>query len=99
MISQQDQNSHQQELLLGTPYGQVGLNSPFSVERSPIELECYETIMNPGALIRVKAPRQMGKTSLMSRILNYAQQKGCRRQACLNFQSADEEFLTNLDLF
>ncbi|NEP80338.1 MAG: adenylate cyclase, partial [Okeania sp. SIO3B3] len=85
-------------LLLDTPSGQVALNSPFYIERSPIESECYETIMNPGALIRVKAPRQMGKTSLMSRILNYAQQQGyCK--ACLNFQSADEEFLTNLDLF
>ena len=85
-------------LLLDTPSGQVPLNSIFYIERSPIESECYETIMNPGALIRVKAPRQMGKTSLMSRILNYAEQQGyCK--ACLNFQSADEEFLTNLDLF
>ncbi|MGD1806089.1 AAA-like domain-containing protein [Dapis sp. BLCC M126] len=98
LVSQQYQNSNQQELLLDTPSGQVALNSPFYIERYPIESECYETILNPGALIRVKAPRQMGKTSLMSRILNYAQQQGYRK-ACLNFQSADEEFLTNLDLF
>ncbi|WP_094677260.1 AAA-like domain-containing protein [Hydrocoleum sp. CS-953] len=94
----QDQNSSKQELLLDTPSGQVALNSPFYIERLPIESECYETILNPGALIRVKAPRQMGKTSLMSRILNYAEHQGYRK-ACLNFQSADEEFLTNLDLF
>ena len=98
LISQQYQNSNQQELLLDTPSGQVALNSPFYIERSPIESECYETILNSGALIRVKAPRQMGKTSLMSRILNYAEQQGYRK-AFLNFQSADEEFLTNLDLF
>ncbi|MDJ0515962.1 MAG: AAA-like domain-containing protein [Trichodesmium sp. MO_231.B1] len=97
-ISPQDRNSNQQDLLLDTPSGQVALSSPFYIERSPIESECYETILNPGALIRVKAPRQMGKTSLMSRILNYAEQQGYRK-ACLNFQSADEEFLTNLDLF
>ncbi len=95
---QQERNSNQQELLLDTPSGQVPLNSPFYIERLPIESECYETIMNPGALIRVKAPRQMGKTSLMSRILNYAEHQGYRK-AGLNFQSADEEFLTNLDLF
>ncbi|NEP06814.1 MAG: hypothetical protein F6K34_19530 [Okeania sp. SIO4D6] len=98
MTSEQQKKTKEKELSLDTPSGQVALNSPFYVERSPIESECYETIMNPGALIRVKAPRQMGKTSLMSRILNYAEQQGyCK--ACLNFQSADEEFLTNLDLF
>ncbi|NES08249.1 MAG: adenylate cyclase, partial [Okeania sp. SIO2F4] len=97
-ISPQDRNSNQQDLLLDTPSGQVALSSPFYIERSPIESECYETILNPGALIRVKAPRQMGKTSLMSRILNYAEQQGYRK-ASLNFQLADEEFLTNLDLF
>ncbi len=97
-IYEPEKISNQQELLLDTPSGQVPLYSPFYIERSPIESECYETIMNPGALIRVKAPRQMGKTSLMSRILNYSEQQGYRK-ACLNFQSADEEFLTNLDLF
>ncbi|NEP40989.1 MAG: protein kinase [Okeania sp. SIO2G4] len=98
LTSEQQKKTKEKELSLDTPSGQVALNSPFYVERSPIESECYETIMNPGALIRVKAPRQMGKTSLMSRILNYAEQQGyCK--ACLNFQSADEEFLTNLDLF
>lgn len=91
-------NSNLQQLLLDTPSGQVPLDSPFYIERSPIESECYETIVNPGALIRVKAPRQMGKTSLMSRILHYAKHQKFRI-ACLNFQSADEEFLTNLDSF
>jgi hypothetical protein len=39
------------------------------VERPPVEANCYQEIVKPGALIRVKAPRQMGKTSLMQRIL------------------------------
>lgn len=98
LISETENKSFQKTVLLDTPSGQVPLHSPFYIERSPIESECYETIINPGALIRVKAPRQMGKTSLMSRILNYAEQQGYQK-ACLNFQSADEEFLTNLDLF
>jgi hypothetical protein len=50
--------------------GEVPLDSPFYVERPPIERLCYETIVQPGALIRIKAPKQMGKTSLMLRILD-----------------------------
>jgi serine/threonine-protein kinase len=76
----------------------VGLDSTFYVERPPIESDCYEAIVKPGALIRVKAPRQMGKTSLMTRILHHAKQQGYQT-ASLNFQSADAEFLTNLDQF
>lgn len=85
-------------LTLDEPEGQVSLDSAFYVERPPIESDCYEAIMKPGALIRVKAPRQMGKTSLMSRILYHASQHN-HQTASLNFQSADTEFLTNLDQF
>jgi serine/threonine-protein kinase len=83
---------------LDEPEGQVSLDSTFYVERPPIESDCYEAIVKPGALIRVKAPRQMGKTSLMTRILHHAKQQGYQT-ASLNFQSADAEFLTNLDQF
>lgn len=83
---------------LDQPEGQVSLDSAFYVERPPIENDCYEAIVKPAALIRVKAPRQMGKTSLMSRILHYASHQD-HQVACLNFQSADAEFLTNLDRF
>ncbi|NEQ65437.1 MAG: protein kinase [Symploca sp. SIO2D2] len=84
--------------ILEQPEGQVSLDSPFYIERPPIETDCYETIVQPAALIRVKAPRQMGKSSLMSRILHQAKQSGYR-MASLNFQLAEAEFFTNLDLF
>lgn len=87
-----------QPMALDNPEGQVGLDSPFYVTRPPIEADCYETITRPGSLIRVKAPRQMGKTSLMTRILHHARQQGYQI-ASLNFQSADAEFLTSLDQF
>ncbi|MGF2034674.1 MAG: AAA-like domain-containing protein [Nostoc sp. CmiVER01] len=83
---------------LENPEGQVALNSAFYVERSPIEVDCYEAILQPGALVRIKAPRQMGKTSLMSRVLHHANQHGYQT-APVNFQSADAEFLANLDQF
>ncbi|ERT08855.1 archaeal ATPase family protein [Lyngbya aestuarii BL J] len=83
---------------LENPEGSVSLDSPFYIERPPIESDCYETILKPGALIRIKAPRQMGKTSLMQRILNHSKQNEYQT-AYLNFQSADSEFLSNIDDF
>lgn len=78
--------------------GQVPLDSPFYINRPPIESRCYEAIVKPGALIRVKAPRQMGKSSLMLRILNYANQQDYQT-ASLNFQLVDRDSLSSLDQF
>lgn len=83
---------------LENPEGQVSLQSPFYIERLPIETDCFQEILKPGSLIRAKAPRQMGKTSLMSRILNHAIRQGYQT-ASLNFQEADTEFLTSIDAF
>ena len=80
------------------PGGQVNLASAFYVERPPIEELCYEAILQPGALIRIKGNRQMGKTSLMTRILHHAKQQGYRTVP-LSFQSADEDILADLDKF
>ena len=80
------------------PEGQVELASSFYIERPPIEARCYETIVQPGALIRIKAPKQMGKTSLMSRILHCAESQGSRAIA-LNFQLASKQIFTDLDTF
>ncbi|WP_354636412.1 AAA-like domain-containing protein [Planktothricoides raciborskii] len=85
-------------LSLEQPEGQVPLDSLFYIDRPPIEQDCYETIRKPGALIRIKAPRQMGKSSLMSRILHQVKQEGYQTVE-LNFQSADADLLSNLDLF
>jgi hypothetical protein len=78
------------------PGGQVELASQFYLERPPIESDCYETIIKPGALIRIKAPRQMGKTSLMSRILCHAGAQGCH-SVPLSFQLADATIFADLD--
>ncbi len=80
------------------PEGQVDLASQFYVERPPIESRCYEQIERPGSLIRIKAPRQMGKTSLMARILHHADSQGCLKVQ-LSFQLADGKIFTDLDQF
>lgn len=83
-------------LNLENPEGSVSLDSPLYVERPPIEAICYQEIVRPGALIRIKAPRQMGKTSLMQRTLHQARQNG-QRSVYLNLQSMDIEFLDSID--
>jgi transcriptional regulator with XRE-family HTH domain len=78
------------------PTGQVPLASTFYIERPPIEAQCYQEIVHPGALIRIKAPRQMGKTSLMARILEQARNQGYRT-VHLSFQLATSDVLSNVD--
>jgi|GEM_PF-274124 len=80
------------------PGGAVPLSSGLYIERSPIETDCYQEILQPGALIRIKAPRQMGKTSLMARILDHARSQGCETIP-LSFQRADSKLFTDLDQF
>ncbi|AOY81655.1 AAA-like domain-containing protein [Moorena producens JHB] len=46
----------------------------FYIER-PQDAECYQKILQPGALIRIKAPKLMGKTLLSNRILTYAKSR------------------------
>ncbi|MCW6051527.1 AAA-like domain-containing protein [Lyngbya sp. CCAP 1446/10] len=80
------------------PGGQVDVASQFYVERQPIEERCYQTIVQPSALIRIKAPRQMGKTSLMAKILHHGSLQGyCT--VPLTFQLVDKAVFANLDKF
>ncbi len=80
------------------PEGQVPLASPFYIERVPYEQRCYEKIVKPGAFLHIKAPKQMGKTSLSIRILAFAAQLGYRT-ASLNLLQADKATIADLDKF
>jgi Effector-associated domain 1/AAA-like domain len=42
------------------------------IKRPPIEEKCYKAILQPGSLIRIKAPQRMGKTLLLEKLLDYA---------------------------
>ncbi|NEQ15092.1 MULTISPECIES: AAA-like domain-containing protein [unclassified Moorena] len=94
----QSQILNHQSQQLELPEGRVPLASRFYVERVPYEFRCYEEIVKPGAFIHIKAPRQMGKTSLMVRILAHAETQGYQTVR-LNLQRVDVEILTNLDKF
>jgi hypothetical protein len=80
------------------PSGGIPLNSPLYVERSPTEEQAYEEINKPGALIRIKAPKEMGKTSLLLRILNHAADQDYKT-ITLDFDQIDCAILNDLDRF
>jgi hypothetical protein len=84
--------------VLEVPEGPVALSSAFYVDRPPIESRCYETILQSGALIRIKAPRQMGKTSLLNRIVDRATQQHYRTVR-LNLLQADAAVFSSLNEF
>ena len=80
------------------PDGIVPLDSPLYIERFPIEQRAYAEIVKPGALLRIKAPTKMGKTSLMLRILAFAEENNYYTVR-LNLQQADNRLFTDLDSF
>ena len=84
--------------VLEVPEGSVALSSAFYVERPPIESRACETITQTGALIRIKAPRQMGKTSLLDRIVDSAVKQGYRTVR-LNLLQAEGSVFSSLDKF
>ena len=90
-IPEQKQGKVEVEL----PKGVVPLNSKFYIERINKSL-CYETILQPGSLLRIKAPIKMGKTSLMVRTLERARQSEFDTVA-LSFQKADANIFKDLE--
>ncbi len=100
-----DKNSQSPELISAKqelpplyPSGSVPLDSPFYLERAPMEEQVNQEIRKPGALIRIKAPREMGKTSMLVRILDYAKRLGYRTVS-LNFEQVDQAILSDLNQF
>lgn len=87
-----------QELSPGYPSGSVPLDSPVYLERSSIEEQVYAEIRKPGALVRIKAPREMGKTSLLLRTLDYANRQGYRT-VTLNLEQTDQAILSDPNRF
>ena len=80
------------------PSGPVSLNSKYYIERPPLEELAYSAITKPGCVLRIKAPRQMGKSSLMLRILEQANSLDYRT-ASIDFQQAEAKIFSNLNKF
>ncbi|MCA2693032.1 MULTISPECIES: AAA-like domain-containing protein [unclassified Microcystis] len=72
--------------------------STYYIERPPIENMCYEEILKDGCLLRIKAPHQMGKTSLLHKILDHAKKQNYMT-VLIDFQSLDRSIFDNLGTF
>ena len=87
-----------QSQLPSYPNGSIPPDSPFYIERCPIETQIYQEIDKPGALIRIKAPEEMGKTSLLLRTLDHVHRQGYQTIS-LNLEQIDQAILSNLNRF
>ncbi|MEH2273702.1 MAG: AAA-like domain-containing protein [Nostoc sp.] len=76
----------------------MGAHTTIYIQRPPIENKCYEALVQPGALIRLKAPQRMGKTLLLEKTLDYARHQGYQT-AKIDLQLADIDILANLKTF
>ena len=81
-----------------TPGGQMPIDSVFYIDRPIIQSLCNKSIQQPGTLLNICAPKQMGKTSLMSRIIAFAKSLGYQT-FYLNLQLVDLKILQNLESF
>ena len=86
-------------LELEYPKGPVEVDSPLYIKRTTVDDRCEEMILQSGALIRIKAPRLMGKTSLINRMLDMAAVDLHARTVQLNFLETNEDVLASLNRF
>ena len=76
----------------------LALSSAYYIERPPIEADCHQEILKPGALIRIRGPQGFGKTSLLNRILSGASDRGMSTVR-LNLEMVDRDVFTSLNKF
>lgn len=74
------------------------LNSSFYIHRPVIEEKVYKQITKPGSFTRIQAPRQMGKTSLVLRLINHAKNLGYQT-VYLDFLQVENAVCASLDIF
>ncbi|MGL5058993.1 MAG: AAA-like domain-containing protein [Microcoleus sp.] len=80
------------------PEGALRFNSEFYVERSKMESDCYQQILEPGSMIRIKAPKLMGKTSLLNRIVEHTKINDYRLVR-LDFRDAETAIFNDINTF
>lgn len=98
LVSQDFLNEYKnrQNLIRGTAENvRVNTAVNFDVYLPPKQLEdCYQKIVEPGALIRIKGPHKTGKTLLLKKIIDRADEEGYDL-AIVNFAETDAEVLSD----
>jgi len=95
-VKEHPKKTEQIENFWSYPDGPVPFDSPFYIERFPMEELVYREITQPGCVIRIRSPQQMGKTSLVLRLCAFSQKQGYRA-VNLNFYQIDSDCLTDLN--
>jgi hypothetical protein len=85
--------------LPGYPSGAVSLESAFYLKQPFLEQQIIKEITKPGGLVRIKAPQEMGKTSLLLRILNDCQKNFGYRIVSLDLLKVDQSIFENIHQF
>ena len=80
------------------PSGPVSLYSKLYIPRPPIEELVNQEISRPGCMIRIKAPKGSGKTSLKFRLLDYAKSLSYYT-VHLDLNLVDTDKFLDLDVF
>lgn len=80
------------------PDGPVAPDSALYIKRPPLEKLAEQEITQLGCVIRIRAPRGMGKTSLVLRLTAFAQQQGYYTVK-LDFRQIDRLCLSDLNHF
>ncbi len=80
------------------PESSVPPDSRFYIKRNNLETLCHETINKPGSLVRIKAPKLMGKTSLINKIIQSANHQNYQT-IYLDLSTVERRILTDLDKF
>ena len=95
-IEEHHTQTEQIENLWSYPDGPVPLDSHFYIERPSLERKVYREITTSGCVIRIRSPKQMGKSSLVLRLCAFAQKLGYQT-VNLNCYQFDSECLTDLN--
>ncbi|MCL2929352.1 MAG: AAA-like domain-containing protein [Trichodesmium sp. MAG_R01] len=85
--------------LLSYPSGAIPLNSPFYLKQLSLEQQIIKEVSKPGGLVRIKAPQEMGKTSLLLRVLNNCKKNLGYETVNLSLQKADKKIFRNINQF
>ncbi|MEM1367490.1 MAG: AAA-like domain-containing protein [Cyanobacteria bacterium P01_H01_bin.15] len=80
------------------PTGALSQDSSYYITRSFLEEQVCSEISKPGSLVRIKGPRDVGKSSLVLRVLDFAQSQNFRT-VTLNLEQVDQEILCDRTKF
>ena len=80
------------------PSGPVPVDSHLYISRPGVDDRAFQEILQPGCVIRIKAPSGFGKSSLVLRLVHHANQLRYAT-AAIDLQQADTKTLADTDAF